>query len=86
MEDDDVGLHRREIEIDVRALGQLLGEQPRIRVILRQGLHVVIERAHRSRREDADLFCPKGGKSGTGCSRPKGPASHNGHSVDLRQR
>jgi hypothetical protein len=33
MEDDDVGLHRREIEIDVRALGQLLGEQPRIRVI-----------------------------------------------------
>src|SRR5262245_44496602 len=55
VEDDDVGLYRRDIEHDARA-GTETARDPRgVVVVLRETLDIVIERVQTSRGEDTDL-------------------------------
>ena len=55
VEHEDVRLHRRQIEIDVRAFGELFGKQARVRVVFRQPLELMIQGVDGRCGQDADL-------------------------------
>ena len=54
-EDDDVGLHRREVEPDPGNAGELLGDEAGIGVVFREPRHIVVERVQPGGGEDARL-------------------------------
>ena len=53
--DDDVGLHRREVEPDPGNAGELLGDEAGIGVVFREPRHIVVERVQPGGGEDARL-------------------------------
>ena len=55
LEDDDVRLDRRRVELDARQLRQPVGEPRGVGVVLGQPLDVVVERVQAARRDDARL-------------------------------
>ena len=54
-EDDDVRLDRRQVELDVVAAQELVGEQARVRMVVAEAIDVVGQRVRAGRGEDAGL-------------------------------
>ncbi len=55
IENDDVGLHRRDVEVHLRKAGEMPGDQARVDVVVGEPLDVVIERMKSGSSKEADL-------------------------------